>query len=184
MSFVDKSNHPRYEPNEVYTTKEHPTKKDMPYELEHVYDITRRGYVTNNRMCCYYSPSHHHEQCKHRKDCLFRRSTIWSSFMEFQRDKQYPELHGLIDEIWIVKNRINDLKEIINDYTNGVITYHSFIEDAYNIQITRNNDGVLVTSVGVKANFKERVRTGIRRSEIELRDLKRELYRRRRLMKK
>ena len=179
MGFIDKFGHPKFEPNDAYTFEEHPTKKDIPYRLEHVYDLNSKQYVTDNKMCCYYSPSHHHETCKHKRDCLWKRQSIWASYMEFQKDSEHVELHDLIDSIWIVTNRIKELKEVINDYVNGNITYHSFIDDCYIVQINCI-DGHLVADMSVESNFKSRVRTAIKQSEMELRDLKRELFHRRR----
>ena len=33
---LDKSQYPKYEPNNVFSYEKHPTKEDVPYLLEHV----------------------------------------------------------------------------------------------------------------------------------------------------
>ena len=43
--------------NNVYTNSVYPSKEDIPYILEHVFDIVKGDYVKNSNQCCYYSPT-------------------------------------------------------------------------------------------------------------------------------
>lgn len=55
MVYVDLDEYYKYT-NNVVTYKKKPTKNDVPYVLEHVFDLDKKGYVTNNNQCCYYTP--------------------------------------------------------------------------------------------------------------------------------
>lgn len=42
--------------NNVYSLSSHPSKEDIPYLLEHVFDLDTGEYTFNPNNCCYYNP--------------------------------------------------------------------------------------------------------------------------------
>lgn len=56
VRYISEYDYPRFSPNKSSTHKKHPTKKDRPYLLEHVFDISKNDYVSNINQCCYYNP--------------------------------------------------------------------------------------------------------------------------------
>jgi hypothetical protein len=55
MVYVDLNEYYRYT-NNVVTYEKNPTKNDVPYVLEHVFDLDKEGYVSDSNQCCYHTP--------------------------------------------------------------------------------------------------------------------------------
>ena len=53
---LNRLDYPKYEPNNVYSYVKHPSKEDMPYLLEHVFNLETGDYITDSNQCCYYNP--------------------------------------------------------------------------------------------------------------------------------
>ena len=67
VRYINEYDYPKFSPNDVYTNEKHPSKKDRPYLLEHIFDLTNGEYVVNSNQCCYYNPvdtSNFHITCK------------------------------------------------------------------------------------------------------------------------
>lgn len=53
--YIDSWRYPKYT-NEVYSYNPKPKKEDIPFRLEHVFNIETGNYEMNSDQCCYYTP--------------------------------------------------------------------------------------------------------------------------------
>ncbi len=53
--YLDNLRYPKYT-NQVYSYNPKPKKEDIPFRLEHVFNIETGDYEVNSNQCCYYTP--------------------------------------------------------------------------------------------------------------------------------
>lgn len=142
---------------------------DKPFELKHIYNIEKDRYEVNENQCCYYSQITRHSECTHRNNCIFTNEDIWEVY-----DENISEIVLRIKEI---NKTIKDLEKINDAYLNGVITYHSLLNDYYIIGRTFTDEGKIKVSANVRKGFRNAIKVTIKNLQIELRDLNRKLFR-------
>lgn len=163
VGLEDNWNYPNY-------SRDMQTSPSKPCELKHVYDTVKDEYVVNELNACYYSPKIGCRLCTHKGNCILDGDN-WSVFDKgrlgaLSREKR--DIRGLIDE----------LRVVLEEHRNGVVVYHDFIGELYDVRIDGvvDDDGWVRFHVGVFVvdDFRGRVRSRIRELELELRLLARE----------
>lgn len=161
--------YPNYVRNPVCPLNiKHPKKEDMPYQLEHIYNLDTGEYKYNKSQCCYYTESEGCKHCTHPKQCIFK-GDKWDVL-------DTGRLGEISREMKRINGLINTFRLIIDANWNGEIIYHEELEDLYIIDIERNGDKVDY-SVNVVPNFRGRVNDRIRELQMVLRELSRERLR-------